>query len=75
MPLFFFKISPFDVASFYVGRWIDKQVLRYNHRKETDAERFVKAVSQIFGRRLTYVKLTGKNRNHTEQSLRDFNPE
>jgi transposase-like protein len=57
-----------QIAPFHVGRYLDEQAFRYNHRKETDAERFVAAVSQIFGRRLTYVKLTGKKKNKINKS-------
>ena len=37
--------------------YVDEQVYRFNHRKETDAERFVGSLSQIAGRRLTWNQL------------------
>ena len=45
---------------------MDEQVFRYNNRATkdnplTDADRFALAVSQITGKRLTYVELTGKD--------------
>jgi transposase-like protein len=55
-----------QIAPVHVGRYLDEQSFRYNHKKETDAERFVAAVSQIFGRRLTYVQLTGKEKNRSK---------
>jgi len=45
---------------------LDKQVFRYDHRKESrgnktsDADRFSLAVAQIAGKQLTYSELTGK---------------
>jgi hypothetical protein len=44
---------------------VDEQVFRYNNRATkdnplTDADRFMLAVSQIAGKRLTYAELTGK---------------
>ena len=53
------------VEPFHLGRYLDEQMFRYNHRSTrekpvTDADRFVLAASQIAGRRLTYAELTGK---------------
>jgi len=44
---------------------VDEQVFRYNNRATkdnplNDADRFMLAVSQIVGKRLTYAELTGK---------------
>jgi hypothetical protein len=44
---------------------VDEQVFRYNNRATrdnplADSDRFVLAVSQIVGKRLTYAELTGK---------------
>lgn len=47
------------IAPFHTDRYLDEQIFRYNNRKVTDSERFVKGASQIFGRRLTYAELTG----------------
>lgn len=54
------------VEPFHLDRYIDEQVFRYNNRATrenplTDADRFVLAVSQIAGKRLTYSQLTGKD--------------
>jgi hypothetical protein len=50
-----------SVEPFHLFRYVDEQAFRYNHRKaENDGERFVAAMKQIVGRRLTYKELTGK---------------
>jgi transposase-like protein len=54
------------VEPFHLGRYLDEQVFRYNHREDAlgnktpDADRFSIAVSQITGKRLTFAELTGK---------------
>jgi transposase-like protein len=53
------------VEPFHLDRYLDEQVFRYNNRATkdnplNDADRFVLAVSQISGKRLTYAELTGK---------------
>lgn len=53
------------VEPFHLGRYVDEQAFRFNNRSTkdnplTDADRFVLAVSQIAGKRLTYDELTGK---------------
>ena len=53
------------VEPFHLDRYVTEQVFRYNNRATkdnplTDADRFVLAVSQIQGKRLTYAELTGK---------------
>jgi hypothetical protein len=50
-----------SVEPFHLFRYVDEQAFRYNHRKDADdGERFVAAMKQIVGRRLTYKELTGK---------------
>jgi transposase-like protein len=55
------------VESFHLDRYLDEQVFRYNHRKNsdgtklTDADRFNAALPGIAGRRLTFAELTGKD--------------
>ncbi|HEX3684734.1 MAG TPA: IS1595 family transposase [Bryobacteraceae bacterium] len=50
-----------SVEPFHLFRYVDEQVFRYNHRRDAnDGERFVAAMKQIVGRRLTYKELTGK---------------
>ena len=53
------------VEPFHLQRYIDEQIFRFNNRatKENplnDGDRFVLAVSQIVGKRLTYAEATGK---------------
>ena len=53
------------VEPFHLSRYLDEQMFRFNNRstKENpldDADRFMLAVSQIAGKRLTYADLTGK---------------
>jgi len=54
-----------SVEPFHLDRYVDEQVFRYNNRATkdnplNDADRFMLAVSQIAGKRLTYAELTGK---------------
>lgn len=49
------------VAPFHLCRYVAEQVWRFNERKHTDAERFREVLSCIFGRRLTYRALVGKD--------------
>ena len=53
------------VEPFHLERYVDEQVFRFNNRATkrnplTDADRFIIALSQIAGKRLTYAELTGK---------------
>jgi transposase-like protein len=53
------------VEPFHLERYVDEQVFRFNNRstktcKMTDSDRFILALSQIAGKRLTYAELTGK---------------
>lgn len=49
------------IAPEHTDRYLDEQIFRYNNRKNTDAERFEKAASSIFGKRLTYQELIGRS--------------
>jgi transposase-like protein len=50
-----------SVEPYHLFRYIDEQSFRYNNRKDmNDGERFVTALRQIVGKRLTYDELTGK---------------
>jgi transposase-like protein len=50
-----------SVEPFHLHRYLDEQTFRYNTRKDmNDSERFELAMSQVFGKRLTYAELTGK---------------
>ncbi|HSY00672.1 MAG TPA: IS1595 family transposase [Acidobacteriaceae bacterium] len=53
------------VEPFHLDRYIDEQVFRYNNRGTkdnplNDADRFLIALSQVAGKRLTYAEVTGK---------------
>jgi transposase-like protein len=53
------------VEPFHLDAYVTEQVFRYNNRATkdnplNDSDRFVLAVSQIAGKRLTYAELTGK---------------
>lgn len=49
-----------NVEPFHLFRYLDEQAFRFNERKATDSERFLKAIPAIIGRHLTYGALTGK---------------
>ncbi len=49
-----------SVEPFHLFRYLDEQVYRFNNRKQSDAKRFVEAAASIFGKRLTFDELTGK---------------
>ncbi len=46
-----------NVEPYHLFRYVDEQVYRFNHRKETDADRFMGPLSEIAGRRLTWDQL------------------
>ena len=53
------------VEPFHLDRYVSEQVFRFNNRATkdnhlTDEDRFVLAMNQIVGRRLTYTQLTGQ---------------
>ncbi len=53
------------VEPYHLERYIDEQVFRFNNRATkdnplNDSDRFVLALSQIVGKRLTYAEATGK---------------
>jgi transposase-like protein len=49
-----------SVEPFHLFRYLDEQTFRFNTRKGTDADRFVKAAAALTGKRLTYEELIGK---------------
>jgi transposase-like protein len=53
-----FKGTYFSIEPFHLFRYLDEQAFRFNNREDNDGERFLKAVSGIVGRRLTYKGLT-----------------
>lgn len=48
------------VQPFHLFRYLDEQAFRFNERKDTDAGRFATALSGVFGRKVTFAALTGK---------------
>ncbi len=46
-----------NVEPFHLFRYLDEQAFRFNERKDTDKNRFLKAIANFAGRRLTYAKL------------------
>jgi hypothetical protein len=46
----------------HIERYLDEQAFRYNTKNTDDAGRFILAVSQMFGKRLTYDELTRRNK-------------
>ena len=52
-----------SVEPFHLFRYLSEQVFRFNERKDEngDAGRFLKVVSNVFGKRLPYAKLTGQD--------------
>jgi transposase-like protein len=61
-----------SVEPFHLFRYVDEQAFRYNTRKDIDgkkipdAVRFADAMSRVFGHRLTYSQLTGKDAERHE---------
>ena len=49
-----------SVEPFHLFRYLDEQAYRFNNRKQTDGGRFLEACASVFGKRLTYTALTGK---------------
>jgi transposase-like protein len=53
-----------SVEPFHLFRYLDEQMFRFNNRKDLDdAGRFNLTVSQLVGKRLTFIELTGKARS------------
>ena len=49
-----------SVEPFHLFRYLDEQAYRWNERRKTDGERFLRAIRGITGKRLTYNQLRGK---------------
>jgi transposase-like protein len=49
-----------SIEPFHLFRYLDEQAYRFNSRKQTDGMRFLEACASVFGKRLTYTALTGK---------------
>lgn len=55
------------VEPFHLERYVDEQVFRFNNRATkdnplNDSDRFLLALSQVAGKRLTFAELTGKDK-------------
>ena len=48
-----------SVEPFHLFRCLDEQSFRFNERHRKDADRFIKTVKRVAGKRLTYDELTG----------------
>ena len=48
-----------SVEPFHLFRYLDEEDFRFNNRKQTDAARFVAALSGVAGKRLMYSELIG----------------
>ncbi|HEY6245400.1 MAG TPA: IS1595 family transposase [Pyrinomonadaceae bacterium] len=51
-----------SVMPFHLFRYLDEQSFRFNNRRGTDLDRFIKATQSIAGRRLTFDALTAKDK-------------
>ena len=51
-----------QISRHHLNSYVVEQAFRYNTRKETDAQRFSRAVCHIFGKRLTYKQLIARNK-------------
>jgi hypothetical protein len=49
-----------SVEPFHLFRYLDEQVLRFNTRKMSDADRFREMTAKVVGKRLTYAELIGQ---------------
>jgi hypothetical protein len=49
-----------SVEPFHLFRYLDEQVLRFNTRKMSDADRFKAMTARVVGKRLTYAELIGQ---------------
>jgi transposase-like protein len=61
-----FKGTYVSVEPFHLFRYLDEQAFRFNEREDTDRGRFVKVISNIIGKRLTYSDLIGKTAQTAE---------
>ena len=50
-----------SIEPFHVFRYLDEQAFRFNNRSDNDRGRFVRAITSVIGKRLTYAELTGAN--------------
>lgn len=65
------------VEPFHLERYVDEQVFRFNNRATKDnplkdSDRFLLALSQVAGKRLTFAELTGKTTNARNATSEPF---
>jgi hypothetical protein len=49
------------VEPFHLQAYVDEQAYRYNNRKATPAQRFGDVMANVYGKRLTWNEVTGKD--------------
>src|SRR5438876_8775505 len=54
-----------SIEPFHLFRYLDEQAFRFNARKDDDQGRFIEAVRNVLGRRLTYRQLIGADQPAT----------
>ncbi len=69
-----------SVEPFHLFRYVDEQAFRFNTRKHgdhkiTDSERFEFAMTNVFGKRLTYSQLIGKDTDSLHHEATGAGPE
>ena len=55
------KGTHISVEPFHLFRYLDAECFRFNNRKTDDGDRFLKALGQVEGKRLTYKSMIGEN--------------
>lgn len=56
-----------SVEPFHLFRYLDEQAFRFNNRKVTDLQRFMLAMDNVWGKRVTWDELTGKQKDETRR--------
>src|SRR5205085_3902307 len=54
------KGTHISIEPFHLFRYLDAQAFRFNNRKDNDQQRFLKALGQVQGKRLTNRALIGE---------------
>lgn len=62
-----------SVEPFHMFRYLDEQVFRFNERFGNDGDRFLTALHEVAGKRVTYRKLTGKDGEPRERDQEENN--
>jgi len=64
-----------SVEPFHMFRYLDEQAFRFNERFGDDADRFLTAMHEVTGKRVTYKKLTGKEDTRPEAPVGGILPD